>query len=437
MSTIPRTRFMALAAALAVLLAAGAAAAQTVKVAVPTFLTGAGAPAYGVPAKNGVELVVRAINEGSLPAPYNSVGMAGRKVDLVVYDEMGGGTKQVTELRNKVQKEGVDVVAGYISSGSCAAIARVAEELQVLTLLSVCGTPRIFEELVKEPKYLFRIINHSTGGNVGAAHYVVKKLRGDVQDGYMGINQNYAWGQDAWRDFNLAMQTLAPEFKPAKKQQFPKLFSGQYGTEISVLLRAKQKLVHSSFWGGDLEAFIAQGTARGLFKRKKFVLPVGEITANRLGKKFPPGQLARGPYGLYAEGIDTPLNKWFRSEFRKAHKQPPSSPAYHYADSILAAKYAYDTAMKANGGKFPSKDQVIKALEHATFDILAAEVKMSLGKGHQAVTSDRWGAAEWDDAKGEIVVRDVVEFKAECVNPPEGVNAADWVKGGMKGAKCD
>ena len=263
MTPIPRARFMALAAALAVLLAAGAVSAQTVKVAVPTFLTGGGAPTYGVPARNGVEMVVRAINEGTLPAPYNSVGLAGRKVELVVYDESGGGTKQVTELRNKVQKEGVDVVAGYISSGSCAAIARVAEELRVLTLLSICGTPRIFEELVQEPKYLFRIINHSTGGNVGAARYVVRKLRSEAKDGYMGINQNYAWGQDAWRDFNLAMQTLAPELKPAKKQQFPKLFSGQYGTEISVLLRAKQKLVHSSLWGGDPRGLHRPGSSQG------------------------------------------------------------------------------------------------------------------------------------------------------------------------------
>ena len=437
MNAIRRTKSTVLIAAVALLLAAGAVPAQTVKLAVPTFLTGGGAPTYGVPAKNGVDLVVRAINEGTLPAPYNSVGLAGRKVELLVYDETGGGTKQVTELRNKVQKEGVDVVAGYISSGSCAAIARVAEELRVLTLLAICGTPRIFEELVQEPKYLFRIINHSTAGNVGAARYVVKRLRSEARDGYMGINQNYAWGQDAWRDFNLAMQTLAPEIKPAKKQQFPKLFSGQYGTEISVLLRAKQKLVHSSLWGGDLEALIAQGTARGLFKRKKFILTVGEITAHRLGNKFPQGQLARGPYGMYAAGIDTPMNNWFQSEFRKAYKRPPSSPAYHYVDGILAAKYAYDKAMKANGGKFPSTDQVIKALEHATFDILAAKVRMALGKGHQAVTSDRWGSAEWDAAKGEVVVKDVVEFKAECVNPPEGVNAADWVKGGMKGAKCD
>jgi branched-chain amino acid transport system substrate-binding protein len=29
-----------------------------------------------------------------------------------------------------------------------------------------------------------------------------------------------------------------------------------------------------------------------------------------------------------------------------------------------------------------------------------------------------------------------MRFPAECVNPPAGVNAEDWIKDGMKGAKC-
>ncbi len=439
MNAIPRIRSITLVAAFTVLLATGAVSAQTVKMAVPTFLTGAGAPVFGVPAKNGAELVVRAINEGTLPAPYDRVGLAGRKVDLVVYDESGGGTKQVTELRNKVQKEGVEVIVGYVSSGTCAATARVAEELRVLTLFTICGTPRVFEELVKEPRYLFRIMNHGTANNVSAAHYVATRLRDKARDGYIGINQNYAWGQDAWRDFRLAMQTLAPDIKPARKQQFPKLFSGQYGSEISALLRAEQKVVHSSFWGGDLEAFIAQASARGLFKRKTSILGVGETVAYRLGRKFPEGQLVgtRGPYGMYAVGIDTPLNNWFQSEYRRTYKQQPSGPSYQFAQGVLAAKYAYDKAMKANGGKFPSTDQVIAALEGATFEAFTTQVKMALSKGHQAVTEDRWGFTVWDDAKGEMVLKDVEVFKAECVNPPDGVDAVAWLKGGMKGAKCD
>ena len=42
----------------------------------------------------------------------------------------------------------------------------------------------------------------------------------------------------------------------------------------------------------------------------------------------------------------------------------------------------------------------------------------------------------YDEKRGEPVVKDVISFSAECVNPPEGVNSVEWIKGGMKGAKC-
>lgn len=430
------SRILGLAAAGALTLGAATAGAQEVKMAVPAFLTGAAGPAFGVPAKRGAELIINGINSGSLPAPYNSKGLAGRQIKPIFYDESGGGTKQVTELRNKVQKEKVDLMVGYISSGTCAAVTRVAEELKILTIEAVCGTPRVFEELDTNPKYVFRTMNHATGNNVSAARYVAKKYGKKVK-GYVGLNQNYAWGQDSWRDFDLAMKVLVPKAKAASKQQFPKLFSGQYGAEISALLRAKQNLVHTSFWGGDLEAFLGQGSARGIFRKKLFVLTVGDTVVYRLGKKFPQGVMvgARGPYGIYAVGINTPLNKWFQKSYRKAYGQAPAQPSYQYAQAVLAAKYAYDKAAKA-AGKFPSTDQVIKALEGATFQSLTTKVRMAMNKGHQALTEDRWGVTAWDSKRGEMVVKDVVTFPASCIMPPDGVKSVDWIKGGMKGAKC-
>ena len=424
------------AAGVAVALAGGAATAQTVKIGVPTFLTGAGAPAFGIPAKKGVELIVRGINNGELPAPYDAKGLAGRQIELLVYDEAGGGTKQVTELRNKVQKDKVDAIIGFISSGTCAATTRVSEELKILTIQTVCGTPRIFEEINKNPKYVFRTMNHATANNVSAARYIAATMK-DKVNGYIGLNQNYAWGQDSWRDFDLAMKTLMPNAKASGKQQFPKLFSGQYGTEISVLSRAPESIVHSSFWGGDLEAFIGQAGARGLFKRKTFILTVGETVAYRLGKKFPEGQLAgtRGPYGMYVTDDPSPVNQWFQKEYRKTYGEPPSQPGYQFAQGFLGAKYAFDAAGKAVG-KFPTTDQIIAALEGATFPTFVGEVKMALSNGHQGVTDDRWGVTVWDDQKGEMVVKDVAVFPPECVNPPDGVGSIEWLKGGMKGAKC-
>ena len=431
--TTARLAGFALAGAVAL---GGAAQAQKVKMAVPSFLTGAAAAAFGIPAKNGAELMIRGINNGELPAPYNTKGMAGREIEPIYYDEAGGNTKQVTEMRNKVQKEGVDLIVGIISSGTCAATTPVSEELKVLTIQAICGTPRVFEEINKNPKYVFRTINSATANNVSAARYISKRFAKDVK-GFVGINQNYAWGQDSMRDFALAMKHLVPKAKEASKHQFPKLFSGQYGTEISALSRARENLIHSSFWGGDLEAFMGQAAARGMFKRKMFVFTVGETVAYRLGTKFPEGIMVgtRGPYGMYVVDDPTPLNQWFQKEYRKTYGEPPAQPSYQYAVAVLAAKYAYDQA-SVKAGKFPTTDQVITALEGATFPSIVGNVEMALSKGHQAITDDRWGVTVWDKKRNEMVLKDVEIFSPRCVNPPDGVGSIEWLEGGMKGAQC-
>ena len=59
------------------LFAGSAIAKDTVKVGVVSFLTGPAAGVFGVPAKQGAQIVIDAINNGTMPAPYNSQGFAG------------------------------------------------------------------------------------------------------------------------------------------------------------------------------------------------------------------------------------------------------------------------------------------------------------------------------------------------------------------------
>ena len=136
-----------------------AADAPTIKIGLVTFLSGGAAGPFGIPARNGAEFMIEAINAGKVPAPYNTKGVAGAQLETVLIDEAGNAQKQVTEYRKLIQKQNVDVVIGYISSGDCKAIAPVAEELGKLTIFFDCGTPQIFEDVVTSPKYLFR-----TGG---------------------------------------------------------------------------------------------------------------------------------------------------------------------------------------------------------------------------------------------------------------------------------
>ena len=236
-----------------------APAAAPVKLGIVSFLTGPAASPFGIPGRNGAEVVIEAFNSGKAPPPFDKVGLGGGKIEAKFVDEAGSAANVVTEYRNLVQRDQVDAVIGYVSSGSCLAVTPVAEELKELTVLYDCGTPRIFEE--KARTYVFRVSPHATMDNVAAARYLLAKKKNLTS--YSGINQNYAWGQDSWRDFVGAMKALAPTVE-VDKVLFPKLFAGEYGAEVSTLLTSKSQALHTSFYDGDLEAFVYQEQARGL-----------------------------------------------------------------------------------------------------------------------------------------------------------------------------
>jgi len=415
------------AAVVAALVPAFAAAQEApLKIGVVSFLSGAAAGPFGVPARNAAELTIEMLNGEKVPAPYATKGFGGAALQMQLVDEAGPATTQVTEFRNMVQRDNVDVVVGYISSGNCLAIAPVAEELKKLTVFFDCGTPRIFED--KNYKYVFRTSSTATMDSVGAALYVMDLKKGKVNS-IAGVNQNYAWGLDSWADFEASMKKLAPGVKVATSQM-PKLFAGQFNAEISTILGAKADVVHSSFWDGDLEAFILQAGPRGLFKRSTVVLTTGETAMYKLADHIPDGVVigARGPYGPYAP--DNALNKWFSKTFADRYNVPPNYAAYQMAQAILGTKAAWEKAQAANGGKRPSTDQVIAAFERLSFESPAGKVEMAIGGGHQAITETVYGTSR--KVKGKMTVTNVKRYPAAAVNPPDGVKSADWIAGGFK-----
>lgn len=393
-----------------------------------TFLSGGAAGPFGVPARNAAELVIEAINNGTLPAPYNTKGVGGVPIDPTIIDEAGGGTKQVGEFRNLVQRKNVDAVIGYISSGDCLAIAPVAEELGALTIFFDCGTPRVFEE--NAYKYVFRTGPTSTMDNVAAARYVLD-LKPDLKS-VAGINQNYAWGQDAWNDFKDALEVLKPGVE-IKTEQFPKIYAGQYGSEISALMVSHPEFIHSSFWGGDMEGLVLQGAARGLFEDHTGVFTCGETAMYRLSDQIAEGTVigGRGPFGVFAPG--NILNDWFRTNYIARFGTPPTYPSYKMAQAILGLKAATDKAATGKPGK-PNKDQIAAALTNLEFEAPSGTVRMALGKGHQAVQEMVYG--QYTKKSGKPGVYNVKRYPAECVNPPEGITSAEWIKTSLKSTPC-
>ena len=399
------------------------AAQQPLKIGIVTFLSGPAAGPFGVPARNSAEVMTESLNAGKLPAPYATKGFGGVPLEIILVDEAGPSTKQVADFRNLAQR--VDLVIGYISSGNCLAVAPVAEELKKLTVFFDCGTPRIFEDAAY--KYVFRTQATATMDSVGAALYV--NDRNPKVKSIAGLNQNYAWGQDSWNDFEASMKVLKSGVE-VKTSQMPKLFAGQFGAEISTLLSSNADFIHSSFWGGDLEAFVLQAAPRNLFKKSTVVLTAGETAMFKLADKIPDGTVlgARGTHGVLAPASE--LNKWFRAAYLDRYQLSPVYPAYHMAQAILGTKTAYEKAQAANGGNAPNQEQIIAAFENLTFEAPGGKVQMAIGKGHQAVQGTAYGTTKL--VKGQITLTNIKSYPAEKVNPPEGVKSDEWIKSGFK-----
>jgi len=419
--------FSALAIALlSTTLAAGAALAQEpLRIGVITFLSGPAAGPFGVPAKNAADLLAETLNLGGQAPGYSQKGFGGHPIELVYVDEAGGPTKVVTEYRNLVDRQNVDLVIGVISSGDCLAVAPVAEEMKKFTVLFDCATNRIFEEGTY--KYVFRTTTMATQENVAAARYVTEYFPNLKT--FSGVDPNYAWGQDAWADFTEAMKILKPQSQIGTIV-WPKLGAGQYGAEISALLGSGAEVIQNGLWGGDLEAYILQAGPRGLLAKMPNIMITGETVIERLGKDLPDGTIlgGRGPNGAFAPS--NALSKWFNKAYRDKYGFSPVYASYHMATAFLGVKAAYEKAQSANKTKDPNIDQLIAALEYLKFESPSGTVDMALGKGHQAVQQVPYGTVR--NVDGKVTLTNVKYYPPELISPPDGMKSVDWIRSGFK-----
>jgi branched-chain amino acid transport system substrate-binding protein len=410
---------LALVATLAAFALAGAAppagAPAELKVGFVDFLSGP-AVLFGASGKNTAEWLVDKWNKEG--------GIRGVKVKLTIVDEAGGPDKQVTEFRRLALDEKVDAVVGITSSATCLAVAPVAEELKVLTVVHICGTRRLTEE--RQLKYVFRTSNHQASDSVMLARYVLS-VKPDVKT-IAGANEDYAWGRDSWDDFKGAMLRLKPDVKVAA-ELWTKIQAGEYSAEISKLLAAKPDVVHSTFWAAGLITFVKQGGPRGLFKDSLVALSVAEQSLQDLKKEMPDGVIvaprATPGYFLYPDPEKNPLQKEFVEGIKARYGRYPEY-AYHRTYQAMAGlKAAYEKAIDQGGGRWPKTEDVIKTFETLTWQTPYGPITMRAD--HQAVHGGMVGMTKFNPKFGFPTIDRVRTFTAGEIMPPVGVKSPDWI----------
>ena len=385
------------------------------KIAMTTFLTGP-ASVFGIPAKAAAEILVDDINAAG--------GIGGVKVKPIFIDEGVGTDKLLSEYRRVVQEEGVKVTLAAISSGNCNALAPVAEDLKVLNVLWDCASERLLEE--RRYKYVVRTLGNGTSETVAT---VMHLLRTKPNFKTLAIvNQDYAWGRDSRELFVNTLLALKPDVKVVA-EMYPKFGATDFSTEISRLQALRPDVILSTSWGGDLDTLLRQSSQRGLLRSSTWVLQLGESSMERVGKLLPDGVIIgmRGDhYFLHPEFKDEARHKAFLAKYRAKTGQYPIYPVYHAAQAFQGVVDTYTTAIKANGGKWPTNEQLADTMRALQFRGMGRTVKMR--EDGQGLADQMLGVTKTVPGYPFPVISSLTIYPAEIVQNPVGTKSPEWVK---------
>lgn len=410
--------FKAAAAALALPLALGlgmssAQANEPLRIGVTTFLSGSGA-VFGVPAKDGADLLVAGINQKG--------GIKGAPIELIYLDEAKGIDDVVAQYKQLATAGKVDMMIAGLSSSTCLALAPVIDDFEMPAILWDCGTHRIFEQ--NKFKNIYRTADFTPPNNVSIALYTLKN-NPSIKT-IAGINPDYAFGRDNWESFKTAMLALRPDVKVVA-ELFPKLGSSDYSSEISRLSALRPDVVFSTLWGGDMNTFIKQASSRSLFKNSTLVSSNGESALQELGSAFPEGAIigARGDsWFLGPRTADNPEHTKFVADFKAKTGQYPIFPVYHMAQSITALQQALEKNWDGN------RDSLKKAF-NAGMDGLVLDNftgKLAIRSDHQAMEDQIIGITVKSPDYAFPILKKMTYIPAEFITPPVGTTTEKWAK---------
>jgi branched-chain amino acid transport system substrate-binding protein len=387
---------------------------EPVQAGLQTFTEGAAA-VLGLQAQYGAELAIQRVNDAG--------GIAGREMELDVSHEADAYVENYKQFVD----EGKDVTFGPISSGGHAAMAPEVEAQQVVNVGTDGTVTTLYEETVEDPTYSFRFQNYDVMECVTAAREAVSRIGADNIDTIAGINPNYAFGQDEWKFFQLAIDSLAGGVEVVY-EGFPDLLESDMSTHITEVNNAEPDVTFSSMWGGDVTTLMNQASANNMFDNTQLVGTVLYSAVDELERDvIEDAEAFSGSRNWYWDAPEG--SRWAPNQetFQEAQDQWDIVPTAHFMSgygAVTAWATAVDKLVRILDG-WPSQEQIATALEGHGFHTPAGYHVM--GEDHQGKSNAYSGRMTWSEDVGAAVLEDVNVFTPQEVSPPPGTTAEDWV----------
>jgi branched-chain amino acid transport system substrate-binding protein len=312
----------------------------TIKIATQSPLSG-GQAALGEGIKLGTQLALE-----KLKGPVEKLGF---KVELVPFDDQAKPDVGVANAANIIADKDILAVVGHLNSGVAIPSSEKYKEAQ-LAMISPANT----NPTVTDRNYLniTRVCGRDDVQGVVGATFAKDTLK--VKSAYV-VHDKTAYGQG-----------VAEFFKADAEKKGIKIL-GFEGTEEKsnfdpILTPLKAKNPDVIYFGGIYDQaapFFKQAVEKGI--KAKLMGPDGMDSSDltKIAGKAVVGMhytSVAGPVTVY------PQAKAFAKEYKDKFKKDPEPFAAQAYDSTAIVLKALEAAIKANGGKVPSREQVAVAI---------------------------------------------------------------------------
>jgi branched-chain amino acid transport system substrate-binding protein len=384
---------------------------EPVKIGILAIRSGVAAP-VGTAGLRGIEWWTARANENG--------GILGRKVELI-HEEESSPKDTVERFRKLVLQSKVDVISGGISTAVGLALGPAAEELPMLWLSWDATTQKGVEETMPKPTYSFRSVDNEAEA-IGGAILTAKYFK-DIKT-IAGINNDYSYGRDCWDAYQAGLKRYLPDVKPVL-DLWPKLGVTDFTSHIAAIQQAKPDLLMTSFWSGDTAIFLKQAAAVGLFTTMKGCFTTGGGVHHSLKKSFTPEGLILGYNSMYFNDAGaSPLLKEFVRDYKAKYDEYPPYECDHAYFTLEAYKAAVEKAYQA-AGQWPSKEQVVKALEGIEVESLSG--RRSYREDHIMMCTFFQGITTHNNDFDFVTIAPVALLPTSQIMKPAGSKLYDWI----------
>jgi branched-chain amino acid transport system substrate-binding protein len=368
---------------------AGARAADTIKIGVPTAQTG--------PLGVDFNEVKRAIDFAVAEANASG-GINGRQVEAK-YADTESKPDTARKQAEKLALEGYNLLTGTISSGEGLAIAPNLERWNALYVSSFAKSAKLTGDTCQAR--MFRVNQADSSDALALKAWL--KMRKEKK--WVMMVADNAWGHDAAKAFAAAAADAGLE---VTANLFAPMGTNDFAPYIQQAKAAAPEAIYAAYAARDAINFIQQSKQFGLFDNR--LVAGNSITYDQTIKAV--GAPLEGVWGNidYSPTIDTPENKAFVDAWKKAYNG--DEPTDLEGQAYMGVHTILEAVRRAGS---PDPGAVAQALSGGSFDTLFGTAVLRAGD-HQMVLPNYFGQVRTVDGKLKNVV--VLSLPADQATPP-------------------